>query len=174
VTALLGLGAAVWYNCIYTYLKKKSAFAAVPGGITGAMIPAVGWAGAGGSLLDPRLAALSLFFAFWQVPHFWLFVMRYGKEYEEAGLPSLTAIFSPVQISRIIFVWIAATAVSALILCMYLLSQPAVIQYAIFSASSWLIWQGARLLTGHGESNRLIFVKINGYVSIIMFLLCFG
>jgi protoheme IX farnesyltransferase len=174
VTALLGLGAAGWYNCIYTYLKKKSAFAAVPGGITGAMIPAVGWAGAGGSLLDPRLAALSVFFALWQVPHFWLFVTRYGTEYEEAGLPALTAIFNPVQISRIIFVWIMATAVSALILCMYLSNQHIVIQYVILLASSWLVWQGTLLLTGHVEAHRLIFMKINGYVSIIMFLLCFA
>jgi len=171
-TAMLGLGAAAWYNGIYTYLKRKSAFAAVPGGLTGAMIPAIGWTGAGGAITDPCLAALSIFFALWQVPHFWLFVSRYGKDYEAAGLPSITAILSTVQISRMIFVWMAATAVSALILCLFILSRSTVIQYAILSASGWLIWEGFGLLNPQADSDRLIFAKMNGYFSIIMLLLC--
>jgi protoheme IX farnesyltransferase len=105
-----GLFAISWYNGLYTVLKKRTAFATVPGALVGAIPPAIGWIAGGGSYADPILLALCLFFFLWQVPHFWLLAVACGRQYEQAGLPSLTGVFSEVQLRRIIFVWISATA----------------------------------------------------------------
>jgi protoheme IX farnesyltransferase len=59
----------------------------------------------------------------WQVPHFSLLVMKNGDEYERAGLPTLAKVFSPPQLARASFVWIAATAVSALLIPVFGVSQ---------------------------------------------------
>ena len=113
---LLGTVAVCWYNIVYTGLKKVSAFAVVPGALVGAIPPAMGWAAGGGRLSDPSLAALAFFFFMWQVPHFWLHLLTYGKEYAEAGLPSLSDVFSAAQLKRLTFQWLSATAVSSLLL----------------------------------------------------------
>lgn len=173
MTAVLGLFAALWYNGIYTSLKKKSAFAAIPGALTGALPPAIGWTAAGGHLSDPRLLALSLFFAIWQVPHFWLFLLNHGNEYEEAGLPSLTLILSRAQIKRIIFQWIAATAACGPALCLFGFARSPLTQYSLAAASVWLIFQGIGFARDRGGANCSAFGRINVYVIAVMSLLVF-
>ena len=168
--AILGLTATIWYNGVYTSLKKKSAFAAVPGALTGAIPPAIGWVAAGGLMSDPRLSAISLFFVIWQVPHFWLLLMNHGNEYRDAGLPSLTLILSRQQISRIVFQWIAATAVCGPALCLFGLAQSSLIQYSLLVASVWLILQGARIARNSGIA-RSVFVKLNAYMLVVLALL---
>ena len=123
LTLLVGVSTFVWYNLIYTPLKKVTAFAAVPGSMVGALPPLAGWVAGGGSLTDPRALALGFFFFMGQIPHFWLLLLKLGKQYEMAKLPSLTQLFSDEQIKRLTFVWIAATGVSALALPLYKLQD---------------------------------------------------
>ena len=89
---LLALGgfALVWYNGVYTYLKRLTAFAVVPGALIGSVPPCIGYVAAGGDLHDPELLLVAMFFFIWQIPHFWLLMLIMGDEYEAAGLPSLT------------------------------------------------------------------------------------
>jgi heme o synthase len=119
LTLLVGVSTFVWYNLIYTPLKKITAFAAVPGSMVGALPPLAGWVAGGGSLTDPRALAIGFFFFMGQIPHFWLLLLKLGKQYEAANLPSLTQLFSDEQIKRLTFVWITATAISALVLPLY-------------------------------------------------------
>ena len=95
---ILGLFAVLWYNGVYTYLKRKTAFATLPGAFIGAIPPAIGWVSGGGSLLDPRMWQIGLFFCMWQIPHFWFHLLDFGKDYEAAGLPSMTRVFSEKQL----------------------------------------------------------------------------
>ena len=69
---LLGWLALVWYNLVYTFLKRITPHAVIPGSFIGAIPPLIGWVAAGGSLLDFRAWVLALFFFVWQVPHFYL------------------------------------------------------------------------------------------------------
>ena len=173
---LLGLSAVLWYNGLYTYLKKKTAFAVVPGALIGAAPPAIGWLAGGRSLNDPGLLFVCFFFFVWQVPHFWLLVLGYGEEYRKAGLPSLTGIFTKFQISRIIFSWIFATAVSCLFIASNILTLPPLIRSFLFGVSLWLIWHGIRLLRTRGKEPEYAFAfkRMNVYMLLVVTLLSIG
>jgi len=151
LAAQLGLLALIWYNGIYTPLKRKTAFAVVPGSIIGAIPPMVGWVAGGGQLSDPRLFILAFFFFIWQVPHFWLLMLKYGKEYEEAGYPSITSMISKQQIKNATFMWTAATAVTALMIPVSGLMSTVFFKITIVLASIWLIIVFARLLSSKKE-----------------------
>lgn len=168
----LGLGAVLWYNGIYTYLKKKTAFAAVPGALVGSIPPAIGWVSGGGDLFSPRLFALCMVFFLWQIPHFWLLILRHGDEYEKAALPSLTRVFSRPQITRITFVWIFAAAAASLSLPLYGMGSPAIVYFFLILAAVWLVRTGATLLQRKTTDRSLFaFRRINGYILIVMSLL---
>lgn len=116
LTTLLGAINGLWYNLIYTPLKRKTAFAVIPGGLCGAIPPMMGWTAAGGYLWDPKIVILASFFFVWQVPHFWLILLKYGREYEKAGLGSVTSFWTQNQLKSITFIWMMTTGVSALLL----------------------------------------------------------
>ena len=116
VATALAIITLIWYNGIYTPLKKVTPWAILPGAVVGAIPPAIGWAAAGGSLLHPHVIFLSFFFFMGQIPHFWLILLRYSDDYNNAGFPNITSAFNPGQIKRLTFSWIFATAVSALLL----------------------------------------------------------
>ncbi|MBI4681621.1 MAG: protoheme IX farnesyltransferase [Nitrospirae bacterium] len=169
--SVTGLFAVAWYNGVYTYLKKKTAFAVIPGALTGAVPPAIGWIAGGGAVSDPDLLIVCFFFFMWQVPHFWLFIVNYGAEYEKAGIPSLTAIFTRTQLKRIIFIWIISASVSCLLLSLRDAAQIPVITFSLFAVSLWIVWCGSRLLKEKDVSYSLIFNKINIYMFCVLILL---
>jgi heme o synthase len=169
----LGMLALIWYNAIYTPLKKKTAFAVVPGAVIGSIPPLVGWVAAGGSLSDPRALFMAFFFFIWQVPHFWLLMLKYGEEYTKAGFPSITSIYTSRQIKNITFVWIMATAISALMLPVFNVVESWLVMAGLLISSIWLIGQFSRLLSLKDLPFSPIryFMKINYFVlAVIIFL----
>lgn len=168
-TALLGAAAVLWYNGVYTHLKRWSSLASIPGALTGAVPPAMGWSAAGADLLDFRLLVLCAFFFIWQVPHFWLLSLKYGEDYKKAGFPGIGEIFSKVQISRITFVWILSTAVTGLILPLYIFPAPHVLNAAFAGTSLWLVLS----IIGKGGLRPfpVSFNRINLYMLLSMLLL---
>ncbi len=172
LAGLLGLLAIFWYNGIYTYLKRKTAFAAIPGALIGAIPPTLGWVSGGGSLLDPRIWAVVLFFFMWQVPHFWLLLLDFGEDYEKAGLPSLTKIFTPAQISRITFMWISATAVASMVTQLFGIAESLAIRGGLSIAAVWLVWKSSKLLKVRSLefSFHFTFNTINAYAFLVMVL----
>jgi len=41
----------------------------------------------------------------WQIPHFWLLMIKYGKEYESAGFSSISKMLNERQIKLVVFYW---------------------------------------------------------------------
>lgn len=109
--SILGLSNIIFYNVLYTGLKRKSIFAILPGGIVGAIPPLIGWTSAGGSLFHPNILFLATVIFLWQIPHFWLLLIRYGEEYENAGFESITKYLDKKQISRLVFFWIIMSSI---------------------------------------------------------------
>lgn len=169
----LGLLALIWYNIFYTPLKRKTAFAVVPGAVIGSIPPLVGWVAAGGSLADPRALFMAFFFFIWQVPHFLLLMLKYGDEYTKAGFPSITNIYTTRQIKRITFIWIVATAISALMLAAFNVVESWVVIIGLLISSLWLVGQFSRLVINLESPFSPIryFMKINYFVlAVIIFL----
>jgi protoheme IX farnesyltransferase len=171
---LLGLLALCWYNGVYTPLKRRTAFAAVPGGVVGAIPPVLGWVAGGGDATDPRILAVAFFFFVWQVPHFWLLLLfSGGTDYERAGLPSLTRLFTMDQIARITFVWILATAVACLVIPLFGIVSNPWINAGLVGAGAWLVWQVRGVLRRREgmPEYRAAFKHINIYVCWVIVLL---
>ncbi len=171
---LLGITALIWYNVIYTPLKKKTPFAVIPGSVIGAIPPLVGWVAGGGSLLNMQALVLGLFFFVWQVPHFWLLMIKYGPQYEKAGFPSLSRYYSARHIRMVTFIWTLATAVAAMLLPLYGVIKSPYAVAGIILSSVWLIATFLRMLN---FSKKLInpmpyFMKINIFAMLMIIVLC--
>ena len=83
MATFLGFLTVIWYNIVYTYLKRISSLAVIPGSLIGALPPLVGWASSGSSIFSPRPLGIALFFFIWQIPHFWLLLLNFGGDYEK-------------------------------------------------------------------------------------------
>nr|WP_320012958.1 protoheme IX farnesyltransferase [uncultured Desulfobulbus sp.] len=111
----LGLIALVFYNGVYTRLKRRSPYALLPGAVAGALPPVIGWCGAGGPCLShPSWLLFSLYFV-WQIPHFFLVYFRHQHDYQRVGKPVLMVKLSPGGAKRLFMVWLLAcmTIISA-------------------------------------------------------------
>ncbi len=169
----LGLFALLWYNGIYTHLKQRTAFAAVPGALVGAIPPVLGWVAGGGSVLDLQIWGVALFFFIWQVPHFWLLLLDFSKDYEKAGLPCITQLFPPEQIKRILFIWFLSTGVSGLSLSAFGFINFNFIYLSLLVATLWLIWNAIHFFRSYSQeaTARITFTKLNIYALVVLFLL---
>lgn len=173
LAAQLGLLALLWYNGFYTPLKRKTAFAVIPGSVIGSIPPLVGWVAGGGSLSDPLALILAFFFFIWQVPHFWLLMLKYGREYEAAGYPSITAKIGERQIKVATFMWTAATAISALMIAVSGLVSLLFFKICILIAAVWLVAVFSRLLWNNKEDFKPFhyFMRINYFVLVMIVVL---
>lgn len=169
----LGLLALLWYNAIYTPLKRKTAFAVIPGAVIGAIPPLVGWVAGGASLIDTRAWIMAFFFFIWQVPHFWLLMLKYGKQYESAGYPSITRLYSEEQVKKVTFIWVFATAVSALMIPVFYLTESYLLLAGFLLASVWLIVVFSRMLVKKDEpfNPMYYFMRINYFVLAVIVML---
>ncbi|MCL4469160.1 MAG: UbiA family prenyltransferase [Deltaproteobacteria bacterium] len=172
-TAGIGLFAVFWYNAVYLIIKRKNAFASIPGAITGAVPPVAGFEAGGGHLTDPRLLVLVVFMVVWQIPHFWLIVMKYGKDYEKARLPSLSRVFTTRQLSRMTFLWIISTAMIPLMMPLYGIISLRVAALLLFPVTLILLGDMAELLIFRVREypGKYDFMIINAYALLIMVLL---
>ncbi len=169
---LPALSALVLYNLFYTYLKRASSFTFLPGALIGAIPPVVGWTAAGGGITDPRAIAVALFLFLWQVPHFLIVLLRHEADYRRAGLPVITDLLSQRQIRRILIVWITATAVSALILVLYLPFHSSLLFVCLLAGAVWLGGDALRQIgrSPEQDSYRRAFVEINAFALLVFVL----
>lgn len=151
----------VSYNGFYTPLKKLTAFAVVPGSLVGALPPYIGWLAAGGNLTNPTIFIVAIFFFIGQIPHFWLLLLMFGKEYKLVNYPSLTDIFSENQIKRLSYTWILSTIAVALIIALKVMIGHTVIFILLFYIFYLLFSTTTQLFVKKNLAVRSTFFKLN-------------
>jgi len=95
-----------------------------------------------------------LFMYLWQIAHFLLLQIRYGREYERAGLPSLAASMNGERFGITVFVWILATAGGALLFpVFYVLTNTALMAALILGICLFVIYFHGILVRRKKEFN---------------------
>ncbi len=176
LTTVLGLMAIVWYNAVYTPMKRCSAFAAVPGALVGALPPAMGWVAGGGHLLAPPNIALMVIFFLWQVPHFWLLMLAHQDDYIAAGFPVPTRHLPTRTFTGIVFLWTITAITATVLLPVFGLLRYPVLYGILLVLAIWLGVNALALLKRiDGDLSRLkgVFAKINIYALTTLILLIF-
>jgi protoheme IX farnesyltransferase len=173
IPMVLGLLNIVLYNLIYTPLKTRSWMAILPGAIVGGVPPLIGWTSAGLYLFHPHAIFLFIFVCLWQVPHFWLLMIKYGKEYESAGFSSISNILNETQIKRVVFFWGLFTSLFLLTFPVFgFVLQPVLLVLMVLT-NLYFIRQFYNYLFRQGETGtvRKAFILINMYAMVVFILL---
>ena len=91
LAACLALLTLVFYNVVYTPMKRRSQLATLVGAIPGALPPMIGWAAARGTLTGGAWALFAIVFV-WQIPHFMAIAWLYRDDFRRAGFPLLPVV----------------------------------------------------------------------------------
>jgi protoheme IX farnesyltransferase len=150
-----------------------TAFAVVPGAVTGALPPLIGWVAAGGGIIDKPIIFLGFLFFTGQIPHFWLLILKYGEEYHRAGIPSLTDIFSRDQINRLTFTWVLTSVIAAVFLCYFEIIRTGIVIGILLIASVFLIWKFSALIKYGADKKtyKKYSILLDSYFLLVLLLL---
>jgi protoheme IX farnesyltransferase len=172
-SALIGLFTIFWYNVIYTYSKRITAFAVVPGAVTGTLPPLIGWVAAGGEIWEKPIIFVGFLLFTGQIPHFWLLILKYGEEYNKAGIPSLTDIFNTDQINRLTFIWVSTSAIAAIFLCCFEIIRSWPVIGILLTASFFLILKFSVIIKPGAEKIpvKKYSILFDSYFLLVLFLL---
>lgn len=175
VAFVLGIFAVIWYNVIYTPMKRVTSLAVVPGALIGSIPPAIGWVAAGGDLFDPKNIVLAIFIFIWQMPHFWLLLVLYENDYRKGGYPILTDLIDRLQLLRVTYSWIVSLAVSSFLLVLFGLIVSPITVVLLILLCVWALIKMKKLLDepDNRQNIRKTFFVLNNYVLTILVLLSF-
>ena len=106
---------AFFYAVVYTvWLKRRSAFNIVVGGLAGSFAVL-----AGAAAIEPHIGPLPLLLALalflWTPPHFWSLAIANQAEYAAAGVPMLPVVVGVERAARIVMWSTVALAVTVLL-----------------------------------------------------------
>jgi len=146
VAALIGLAALLFYVFVYTlWLKPRTPFAVVVGGVSGAIAPLIADAALDGRVGAPGLILFALIFL-WQPPHFYAIALYRKDDYARAGFPMLHDRIGEDATRTRILAWIAALLpLSFVPVALGLLGAPYAVAAALlgagFLAAAVALWR---------------------------------
>jgi len=170
---LLGLSNVVFYNLIYTHLKTRSWLAIIPGAFVGAVPPLIGWTSAGFYIFHPNVLFIATFVFLWQIPHFWLLMIKYGKEYELAGFSSISKVLNERQIKSVVFGWGVITSLFLMSFPLFGFNLKPILLITLIAMNFLFITLFHRFLfeKGSPKTIRKAFVLINSYAVVVFIVL---
>jgi heme o synthase len=170
VPVILGLFTIILYNFIYTRLKRVSPFALAAGALVGAIPPLIGYAAAGGNTPDAAIILFSTFMFLWQLPHFWLIMIKYRDEYQLAGFRNFSKALDGKSSRLLVFAWVF---LSSLLLFYFtvtgtVFSRPVNIFLIPLNVIFILLFYKLLFSTKGEKDVRAAFILINSFSLIIM------
>jgi heme O synthase-like polyprenyltransferase len=94
-----------------------------------------------------------------------------GKEYEQAGLPSLQRTLSNPQITRLILTWSLALSVSSLTFPIFGIVESRIFGAALVLTALWPVANAAILTRGRSLGYKRTMQQTNWYLVIVLLLL---
>ncbi|MER6050749.1 heme o synthase [Streptomyces sp. BHT-5-2] len=116
LSAMLSLGALLFYVVVYTMiLKRRTSQNIVWGGIAGCMPVFIGWSSVTNTV-SWASCVLFLVIFFWTPPHYWPLSMKVTDDYKRVGVPMLPAVAGNKVVARqiVVYSWVMV-AVSLLL-----------------------------------------------------------
>lgn len=130
LSALLALGAALFYVLVYSVgLKRRSPSNIVIGGAAGAVPVLVGWAAVTGRLAWPA-AVLFAMIVIWTPSHFWALAIKYRDDYGAAKVPMLPVVVPFATVARRIIGYSVALVATSFV-------------FGVVARSGWIYWTAA-------------------------------
>jgi protoheme IX farnesyltransferase len=167
LSALLALGAILFYVFVYTlWLKRSSTQNIVIGGAAGAVPVLIGWAAQTNSL---SLAAIWLFaiIFYWTPPHFWALSLLIEKDYARAQVPMLPVVMGEKETKKQILLYsLLLLAVTLILFAMQAMGYFYLVGAVILGGI--LVYMSLRLLLDTTRKwARTIFWYSNCYLALI-------
>ncbi|HXZ84777.1 MAG TPA: heme o synthase [Myxococcota bacterium] len=104
----IALAAILFYVFVYTlWLKPRTPFAVVVGGVSGAIAPLIADAAVDGRISLSGWLLFAIIFL-WQPPHFYAIAMNHRRDYARAGFPMLFDRIGDAATCRRSLLWIAS------------------------------------------------------------------
>jgi protoheme IX farnesyltransferase len=151
---ILAVIALVWYNLLYTNIKRSSHYAIIIGSFVGALPLVMGWSAAGRELLEPEIIFMSTFLMLWQIPHFWLLTILHYKDYDNSIIPSILDVLSISQVKRICLIWLIFIAILPLFVPFYF-SEITLHTYIILLINSVFLILASLNLLNKGKTYKI-------------------
>jgi len=169
----LGCLGVIVYNLLYTPLKKVTLLAIIPGAVVGAIPPLIGYASACGTTLNIKILFFSAFMFLWQIPHFWLLLLRYGKEYQAAGFRTIYDYLTEKQIKYLVSSWVllSTACLNWFFLVTNLLSNDLLAVMVILTIIFILLFFGYLFIPKKSQNPGYAFMVFNTYSFAIMLIL---
>jgi len=170
---LTGLAGLILYNFVYTRLKSITILAIIPGAISGAIPPYIGWLAGGGELLSLRAFLPVVIMIFWQIPHFFLVLINHKSDYINNQAPNILRSLSEDSLKRITLPWVAGltTAMFSFAIIPPIIETPGriliigngLLLFAVFSFE---------LLTRDDPRYNFLFQCLNMSIFFLMLIVC--
>lgn len=171
VSLLLGIFSLLWYNGLYTGLKRITVFAMVPGTLTGVIPIMIGWEAAGGSMLNQSFMLICLFMVVWQLPHFILLMLRFRDDYQKAGFPALSDKYSIRTVKDIITSGVVALLTVCLGMLYFDVFQQLLIKITVLIVCLAFVIIFMKDLYRKNSHYKTAFIAINIFMMLILLLL---
>jgi protoheme IX farnesyltransferase len=109
----------------------------------------------------------------WQLPHFWLIVIKYGNEYKKAGFETIFKYLTANQIRKLVFAWVMLSSVLLFVFFHFTaaLSKEIFGLFLIFNISFILLFYHTLFKSKDGDDIKWPFILINSFSLIIMLLI---